>query len=72
MEIKLFGATWCPACRQAKEFLDVNAIIYDYIDVDLESENAQEIGVRFIPHLIAGEETVIGYNYEKYKKIFNT
>ena len=34
--IKLYGATWCGPCSQAKLFFKKNNLEYEYIDIDTE------------------------------------
>ena len=57
IEIKLYGADWCPDCRRAKAFLKENNLEYTFIDVDLDKEATQIVekinnGKRIIPTLI--------------------
>ncbi len=44
-QIKFYGATWCPDCRRAKQFLDEQQVTYEYINID-EVEGAAEEVVR--------------------------
>ena len=57
IEIKLYGADWCPDCRRAKAFLKENNIEYTFIDVDLDESATKKVesinnGKRIIPTII--------------------
>ena len=39
--IKVYGAPWCPDCRQAKQFLGEQRIHYEWIDIDENPEGAR-------------------------------
>lgn len=57
MKIKFYGATWCPDCRWAKQFLDENKVEYDYINLEEDPEAAQEVekingGYQSIPTIV--------------------
>ena len=57
MNIKIYGADWCPDCVNAKKFLDSKGVAYEYIDI---TDNEQAIalveqinnGRRVIPTLL--------------------
>ena len=40
--ITMYGADWCIDCRRAKAVLDTNAIDYDYVDVEVSKEAADQ------------------------------
>ena len=43
MEIKLYGAQWCPFCVKEKKFLEGKKIKFTYIDVNNDEETAKYI-----------------------------
>lgn len=43
MEIKLYGAQWCPFCVKEKEFLESKKIKFTYIDVNDNEESAKYV-----------------------------
>lgn len=56
-ELIVYGATWCPDCRRAKEFLGSNRIPYQWIDLEANPERTLEVenlngGKRIIPTII--------------------
>jgi len=62
--IKVYGAPWCPDCRQAKKFLGEHRIAYDWIDVDQDPEGlriVQELqhGGRTIPTIVFGDGSLL-------------
>lgn len=62
MNIKIYGADWCPDCVNAKKFLDSKGVAYEYIDI---TDNEQAIalveqinnGRRVIPTLVVDGKT---------------
>lgn len=38
IDVKLFGASWCPYCVSTKAWLDANKISYEYHDVDIDGQ----------------------------------
>ena len=72
MTKRLWGAPWCPACREAKKWLDNNNIEYVYADVDDESnfDKVLELNIRGIPVLEEdGKILIHGFSSEKYKQL---
>jgi len=37
-EITVYGAYWCPDCRQSKQFLGEHQIPYNWIDIEEDKE----------------------------------
>ena len=55
--ITVYGASWCPDCRRAKQFLASHRIPYDWIDLEEQPEKAAEVearnaGKRIIPTIV--------------------
>lgn len=70
IEIKLYGADWCPDCRRAKSYLKENNIEYTFVDVDLDKEATQKVeaindGKRIIPTIVIGEKVFTNPNNQK-------
>jgi thioredoxin reductase (NADPH) len=56
-QIVVYGATWCPDCRRAKQFLASHRIAYDWVDLDEHPEKTAEVearndGKRIIPTIV--------------------
>ena len=34
LEIKLYGAEWCPDCHRSRNYLESRSVAYEYINVD--------------------------------------
>jgi thioredoxin reductase (NADPH) len=59
-EITLYGAHWCPDCRQSKQFLGEHQIPYRWVDIEGDKgaeEFVMEInkGKRIIPTIVFGD-----------------
>ena len=62
--IKMYGANWCPDCRQAKAFFGEQRIHYNYIDLDQYPDAVAEVerinnGMRSIPTIIFPDGTIL-------------
>ena len=63
MNIQFYGAHWCVDCKRTKEYLDLHAVPYDYIDIDIVPGAADKVvelndGLRTIPTLVFDDGTV--------------
>lgn len=60
-KVTVYGTSWCPDVRRARQFLDEKEIAYDFIDID-EDQNAEEKvlewndGRRRVPTILVGDE----------------
>lgn len=55
--ITVYGADWCGDCRRAKQYLERNAVPYDYIDVAANPDEMDTViryndGRRSIPVVV--------------------
>jgi thioredoxin reductase (NADPH) len=55
--ILVYGATWCPDCRRAKQFLVSHRIPYTWIDLETQPEKVADVeslngGKRIIPTIV--------------------
>ncbi|MBW2604747.1 MAG: FAD-dependent oxidoreductase [Deltaproteobacteria bacterium] len=56
-EITLYGAHWCPDCRQSKQFLGEHQIPYSWVDIETDKEAEEFVirtnkGKRIIPTIV--------------------
>lgn len=60
MKVQMYAASWCPDCRQARQFLDSHGIEYSVIDVDADRAASEEVlrrvGKRAVPQLVIDGE----------------
>lgn len=57
MNIKVYGAPWCPDCRRSKQFLGELRVEYDWIDIDQDAAAVQYVrsvnnGKQIIPTIV--------------------
>jgi thioredoxin reductase (NADPH) len=60
--ISVYGTTWCPDCRRAKQFLGEHRIQYNWVDVELDSRAMAEVerlneGQRIVPTIVFPDGT---------------
>ena len=56
-EITVYGAYWCPDCRQSKQFLGEHQIPYNWVDIEEDKEGEEFViqknkGKRIIPTIV--------------------
>jgi thioredoxin reductase (NADPH) len=59
-EITVYGAHWCPDCRQSKQFLGEHQIPYNWVDIEADKEAEEFVtrknkGKRIIPTIVFGD-----------------
>jgi thioredoxin reductase (NADPH) len=62
--IVVYGASWCPDCRRAKQFLSAHRITYEWIDLEEFPERAVEVerrnhGKRIIPTIVFPDDSFL-------------
>ncbi len=60
--VTVYGATWCPDCRRAKQFLTDQRVPYTWIDLEVHPEAVAEVerrneGKRIIPTIVFDDDT---------------
>ena len=66
--ITVFGAEWCPGCKQLKAALIAKSIEFDYMDVDANPAQTSELGIRSLPTTIVHgtvETRIMGNHVQK-------
>ena len=65
MHLKVYSASWCRDCREAKRFLDRHHISYTEVDIESTPGAAEElvrhVGKRAIPQFVIDGEWVQPY-----------
>lgn len=77
--VRLFSLSTCPACKNARKFLDEKGIKYECVEVDLlEGSEQWAVSNEIKKHnpavtfpTIVIEETIIGYDLANLKKAFD-
>ncbi len=55
--IKMYGTTWCPDCRRAKQVFEAEGVAYEWIDISNDPEAAALVeringGYRSVPTIV--------------------
>lgn len=67
MKAKIYGSDFCPNCTQAKNYLDMKQVEYEYFTLD-EDISIQELNelvgfqIRTVPQIFMNDDYVGGYN----------
>ena len=71
-EVILYTTSWCPYCRQAKDFFRARGIGYTEYDIDRDRSAAGELrklsGQRSIPFAVVNGEKISGYAPDAYEE----
>ncbi len=74
-KVKIYTTPACPFCHQLKSFLKDNNILYEDINVAVDSKAAEEMikksGQMGVPVSEINGEIVIGLDREKIKKLLS-
>jgi thioredoxin reductase (NADPH) len=62
--ITVYGTTWCPDCKRAKQFLGEQRIHYDWVDIDKDADAMVYVeeanrGKRIIPTIVFPDGTIL-------------
>lgn len=66
--IKLFGASWCNPCKQAKKWLLDHNIAFEYIDVESGHEDVEKYNIMSVPTIVKEEMIITGFQEAEYKE----
>ena len=73
-EVIVYSSTTWPPCKQMKEFLSLNDIVFKEKLVDQDpdalTELVEKTGIRGTPVMITGDDVVVGFDKNKIKNIF--
>ena len=68
-KLELFTTSTCPACQQAKRYLDEKNIEYTEYDVaedeEARTKMVEETGQMVVPIIKKGQDYVVGFDREK-------
>lgn len=73
-KIVLYSTSWCPHCRQAKEYMTSNNIPFINKDVELDSTAMDELTKKYksqgVPVIVLGndEKVLKGFDEQRFKK----
>lgn len=76
-KVSMYTLSTCPWCRKTKKFFTERNIPFDYIDYDLADKQTQERiisemerhGASGFPFVMIENDTIEGYNPDKYAKL---
>lgn len=75
--IVLYSVSWCPHCKDAKEYLTSHNIPFINRDVELDDNAMHDLTEKYkskgVPVIILGndEKIIKGFNREKFEKVLN-
>ena len=63
-KITVYGAPWCPDCRQSKQFLGEQRVPYNWVDIDEDEEGRKRVqelndGKQIIPTIIFEDGSIL-------------
>ena len=63
-KITVYGAPWCPDCRQSKQFLGEQRVRYNWVDIDQDEEGRRRVqelndGKQIIPTIIFEDGSIL-------------
>ncbi len=65
-KVTVYSTPTCPFCVKVKEFLETNNVEFDYVDVSVDQEKAQEMieksGQSGVPVVDIDGKIIVGFN----------
>jgi thioredoxin reductase (NADPH) len=63
-KVTVYGAPWCPDCRQSKQFISEQRVMYNWVDIDQDekgSEYVQQVndGKQIIPTIVFEDGSIL-------------
>ena len=63
-KITVYGAPWCPDCKQSKQFLGEQRVRYNWVDIDDDEEGRQRVqelndGKQIIPTIVFEDGSIL-------------
>jgi thioredoxin reductase (NADPH) len=63
-DITVYGAPWCPDCRQSKQFLGEQRVAYNWVDIDQDEEGRRYVqqvndGKQIIPTVVFQDGSIL-------------
>ena len=63
-KISVYGAPWCPDCKQAKQFLNEQHVAFNWIDVDEDPKGLEYVkqandGKQIIPTIVFEDGSIL-------------
>ncbi|MCI0904257.1 MAG: FAD-dependent oxidoreductase [Chloroflexi bacterium] len=63
-KITVYGAPWCPDCRQSKQFLGEQRVPYNWVDIDEDEEGRKRVqelndGKQIIPTIVFEDGSIL-------------
>ncbi|MFZ5907069.1 MAG: glutaredoxin family protein [Nitrospirota bacterium] len=75
MKVKIYSATGCPHCKQAKDYLKKNNITFEEINMSENKDKVKELqeisGMMSTPTLDIGGKIIVGFDQEKIRQALN-
>jgi len=71
-EVIMYATTWCPYCKQARNFFDRHGIVYVEYDVERNGKAWREnkrLGGGGVPTIVVGDEVVSGFSEQQLAKL---
>lgn len=64
IKVTVFGETWCTGCKQLRGVLEMNQVVFKYVDLDLNPEYIEKYSITKLPTTIVESKknntTIIG------------
>jgi thioredoxin reductase (NADPH) len=63
-KITVYGAPWCPDCRQSKQFLGEQRVRYNWVDIDEDEDGRKRVqelndGKQIIPTIVFEDDSIL-------------
>lgn len=49
IKVTVFGETWCTGCKQLRGVLEMNQVVFKYVDLDLNPKYTEKYNIAKLP-----------------------
>ncbi len=70
----MYGTSWCPYCKKAKEYFASKGIPYKEYDIENSDKARREydkLGGRGVPVILVGSKRLNGFSVDAFERIYN-
>ena len=71
-KVEIYGTSWCPYCRDARNYFRSAGIPFDDYDVEADADaraRREKFGGSGVPVIVIGDQVVHGFSRESVEKV---
>ena len=73
MEVVMYATSWCPYCRQARQYFKRRGIAYREYDIERNPDaksRYDSLGGKGVPLILIGDRKMSGFSVERFERLY--